>query len=299
MKYRIKHKTVYRYSQSVAMCVNEARMSPLSNAHQTCAKNRFVIQPVPATLNRRMDYFDNQVVHFDILQAHQELSVSVISEVEVFDHSGQGLALAHQPWENVRDTVRSSAQPEFIALREYTLASPLIPLIDVVHDYAQATFLPGRPVLEAVQDLMTRIFTEFKYDPAATTISTPLKEVMAQRRGVCQDFAHLAIACLRSVGLPAAYISGYLETTPPPGQPKLEGADASHAWFAVHMLDGGWVHFDPTNNIMPREQHIIVAHGRDFADVTPLKGVIYGGNEHKLRVSVDVQRIDDVSPATV
>lgn len=298
MKYRIKHKTVYHYSQSVSMCFNEARMTPLSNSHQTCAKNRFVIQPVPETVNRRVDYFGNQVMHFDILQSHQELSVLVISEVEVFDHANLLLEANDVPWEVVRDTVRTSTVPEHIALREYTLASPLIPLIQEVQDYARTIFLPGRPMLEAVQTLMARIHKEFTYDPDATSISTPIKEVMQTKRGVCQDFAHLAIACLRSVGLPALYVSGYLETLPPPGQPKLEGADASHAWFAVHMLDGGWVHFDPTNNITPSLQHIIVAHGRDFADVTPLKGVIYGGNEHTLRVSVDVQRIDGASPAT-
>jgi transglutaminase-like putative cysteine protease len=147
-------------------------------------------------------------------------------------------------------------------------------------------------VLEAAMDLMNRIHTEFTYDPNATTISTPLATVLEQKRGVCQDFAHLGIACLRSLGLAASYISGYLETLPPPGQKKLVGVDASHAWYGVHMLDDGWVAFDPTNNIMPTDQYITLAIGRDFADVTPLKGVIYGGDHHLLKVSVDVDRIE-------
>jgi len=164
--------------------------------------------------------------------------------------------------------------------------------LDAVRAYAEKSFEPQRPVLEAAMDLMQRINTDFKYDPSATTISTPLTTVLAQKRGVCQDFAHLGIACLRSMGLAASYISGYLETVPPPGQKKLVGVDASHAWYAVHMLEDGWVAFDPTNNIIPTDQYITLAIGRDFADVTPLKGVIYGGDHHLLKVSVDVDRIE-------
>ncbi|MAA59572.1 MAG: transglutaminase [Pseudomonadales bacterium] len=293
MKYRIKHTTHYQYSASVSMCFNEARMSPVNSAHQTCARNRFVIHPAPESHHKRFDYFGNQVTSFDILQPHKELSVTVYSEVQVLDHSQQGLFSADYPWEFVRDSLRSSTDPEQITVREYILPSPLIPVFDEVAAYAEESFKPGRPVLEAIRDLVERIYKDFKYDPGFSTISTPLHTVMKHRRGVCQDFAHLAIACIRATGLAAGYVSGYLETLPPPGQEKLEGADASHAWFAVYMLDYGWMHFDPTNNMLASDQHITLAFGRDFADVTPLKGVIYGGDDHELKVSVDVRRIEE------
>lgn len=293
MKYRIKHTTQYQYVAQVSMCFNEARMSPVNSSHQTCARNRFVIHPAPESLHKRFDYFGNQVTSFDILLPHKELSVTVYSEVQVLDHTQQALFSADYPWEFVRDTLATSTEPEQIAIREFLLPSPLIPVFDEVREYAKKSFPPGRPVLEAVQELVSRIYTDFKYSPGFSTISTPLREVMAHRRGVCQDFAHLGISCLRSMGLAAGYVSGYLETVPPPGQEKLEGADASHAWLAVYTLDFGWIHFDPTNDMMTRDQHITLAFGRDFADVTPLKGVIYGGDEHELKVSVDVRRIED------
>ncbi len=292
MKYRIKHTTRYIYDNPVSMCFNEARMSPLNNMHQTCARNRFVIHPVPDSIQKRFDYFGNNVTSFDILQPHKELSVTVHSEVQVLDHSQQSLFAGGCSWEWVRDSVQTSADPEVIPMREYVLPSPLIPLLEELKAYAKESFTPGRSVMEAVRELNTRIFTDFKYDPTFTSISTPLKTVLEHRRGVCQDFAHLAIACVRSLGIPASYVSGYLETQPPPGEEKLEGADASHAWFAVYMLEDGWMQFDPTNNQMPNEQYITLAFGRDFADVTPLKGVIYGGDEHKLDVFVDVIRIE-------
>ncbi|MAR90072.1 MAG: transglutaminase [Pseudomonadales bacterium] len=293
MRYRIKHTTHYKYSAQVSMCFNEARMSPLNGTHQTCARNRFVIHPAPESLHKRFDYFGNQVTSFDILQPHRELSVTVHSEVQVLDYSQQALFSADYPWEFIRDSLQTSTDPEQITVREYTLPSPLIPHSGEVRKYAQESFPAGRPIMEAMRDLVARIHKDFKYDPGFSTISTPLHTVLAHRRGVCQDFAHLGIACVRSMGLAAGYVSGYLETLPPPGQEKLEGADASHAWLAVYLLDHGWMHFDPTNNMMARDQHITLAFGRDFADVTPLKGVIYGGDDHKLSVSVDVRRIDE------
>lgn len=292
MKFRVKHTTQYQYSSPVSLCFNEARMSPLNSMHQTCARNRFVIHPAPDSVHKRFDYFGNQVTAFDILQPHKELTVTVYSDVQVLDHSRQFLFSADCPWEYVRDSLRTTTQPDLLPLREFVLPSPLIPPVDGIRAYAEKSFTPQRPLLEAAMDLMDRIHTEFKYDPSATSISTPLATVLEQQRGVCQDFAHLGIACLRSMGLAACYISGYLETLPPPGQKKLVGVDASHAWYAVHMLDDGWVAFDPTNNIVPSDQYITLAIGRDFADVTPLKGVIYGGDHHLLKVSVDVDRIE-------
>jgi transglutaminase-like putative cysteine protease len=293
MKYRIKHTTHYQYTSQVSMCFNEARMSPINNMHQTCARNRFVIHPIPESMHKRFDYFGNQVTSFDILQPHKELSVTVYSEVQVLDHSQQVLFAGEYPWEFVRDSLQSTTDPEQIVVREYVLPSMQIPIFDEVREYAEKSFTPQRSIMEAIRDLVKRIFTDFKYDPGFSSISTPLKTVLAHRRGVCQDFAHLGIACIRSMGLAAAYVSGYLETLPPPGEKKMEGADASHAWFAVYMLDHGWMHFDPTNNIMAADQHITLALGRDFADVTPLKGVIYGGDKHELSVFVDVHRIEE------
>jgi len=293
MKYRIKHTTHYEYSSQVSMCFNEARMSPVNSAHQTCARNRFVIHPAPESIHKRFDYFGNQVTSFDILQPHRELSVTVYSEVQVLAHAQQALFAADYPWEFVRDSLKTTTDPEQIVVREYILPSMLIPVFDEVKEYADKSFKPGRSVMEAIRELVERIFKDFKYDPGFSSISTPLKTVLEHRRGVCQDFAHLGIACIRSMGLAAGYVSGYLETLPPPGEEKLEGADASHAWLAVYLPDHGWMHLDPTNNMVAGDQHITLAFGRDFADVTPLKGVIYGGDDHELSVSVDVRRIEE------
>ena len=292
MIYRIKHTTVYKYSSNVSMCFNEARLTPLHSAHQRCAKNRFVIHPAPDSMTKRIDYFGNQVTSFDILQPHREMSVTVHSEVQVVDPSQATLFGDESPWEMVRDSLRNTTDPKLIVLKEYLLPSPLVPKLEPIRAYAEKSFPPKRPIMAAVRDLMERIYTDFKYDPGFSSVSTPLETVFEHRRGVCQDFAHLAIACIRAMDLPAAYISGYLETIPPPGVEKLEGADASHAWFAVNMLDDGWVHFDPTNNVVPGDQHVTLALGRDFADVSPLKGVIYGGDDHDLAVFVDVKRLE-------
>ena len=244
-------------------------------------------------MTRRVDYFGNQVTAFHILHPHRELTVTVYSDVLVEDLSQQSLFVSTAPWEQVRDRVHAGVTDELLAAREFALPSPLVPLLDSLRDYARVSFTPQRPFLEAASDLTRRIFTEFTYDPASTTISTPLSEVIETRRGVCQDFAHLAIACVRSLGLPARYVSGYLETLPPPGEEKMLGADASHAWFAVYVPESGWAAFDPTNNVQPGIQHIMLAVGRDFADVTPLKGVIFGGASHELSVAVDVTRQPD------
>jgi transglutaminase-like putative cysteine protease len=184
------------------------------------------------------------------------------------------------------------------AARQFVLDSPCAVVVPGVRAFAAPSFPPGRRLDEAVADLSARIHHEFEFDPASTTIATPVAEVLAQRHGVCQDFAHLAIACLRAMGRPARYVSGYLETQPPPGQPRLQGADVSHAWFAAFMPGAGWVDFDPTNDVQPGDRHVTTAWGRDYADVTPLKGVIFGGGAHTLEVAVDMVRLDgEPSPA--
>ena len=234
--------------------------------------------------------FGNRVTYFSIQQSHGALEVTAQSEVEVIPQSLPAAA-ATPPWESVLDRLQGG-RGETVKARIFTLASPMVPHNGQATDYARASFAPGRPVLEAVTDLMGRIFRDFEYDPHFSTVATPLSEVLEHRRGVCQDFAHLGLACLRGLGLAARYVSGYLETLPPPGQVKLQGSDASHAWFAVFIPDLGWVDFDPTNDQIPGEQHITTAIGRDYQDVTPLRGVFYGGGAHDLRIAVDVNRVE-------
>jgi transglutaminase-like putative cysteine protease len=199
----------------------------------------------------------------------------------------------------VRDSVRRPRTRELLEAAGYAFESPYVTIVAEAAALAAPSFPAGRPLLEAVADLTRRIHADFTYDQRATTVSTPVSEVLANRRGVCQDFAHLQIACLRALGLPARYVSGYLSTTPPPGKPRLVGADASHAWLAVYVPGAGWVEFDPTNDVIPDDKHIVVAWGRDFGDVTPLRGVVMGGGSHSLRVSVDVSPQDEPTPAAL
>ena len=200
----------------------------------------------------------------------------------------------HLAWEEARRQLHTDLDPDILEMRQYILNSPMIPAMPELYAYAEKSFAEGRPLLEAVEDLSTRLYTDFTYDPNFTTIATPLIDVIKHRRGVCQDFAHLGIGCLRALGLAARYVSGYIETNPPPDQKPLAGADASHAWFSVYLPQLGWIDFDPTNNQMPTDRHITVAWGRDYADVTPLKGVVFGSGTHELSVSVDCERITDL-----
>lgn len=304
MRYRITHTTVFNYSQAVGLCQNEARLQPRDFWRQQCQSSRFDIMPMPSDFHERIDYFGNRVAYFAIQQPHTQLSVTAISEVTVFPKQNTPDLLNQPSWELVRGLFQDTplqeqrqwqTQDQNFELqnaRQYVLDSPMVTTTCELADYAKNSFLPGRLLLDVVQDLMQRIYTDFIYDPTFTTIATPLSDVLAHRRGVCQDFAHLAIACLRSYGIPARYISGYVETLPEPGRQRLIGADASHAWFAVYIPGTGWLEFDPTNNRLPFDQHITLAWGRDYADVTPLKGIAFGGGQHTLRVSVDVQRLE-------
>lgn len=296
MKYRITHTTVYSYSQAVGLCQNEARLQPREFWRQHCESSRFEIKPTPMDIKERVDFFGNRVAYFAIQQAHKRLVVSVISDVSVMPKSHDASLQNPITWEEAREWLQNASlqdnPEEILEARQYLLDSPMISAEVELAEYAQASFVPNRPLVEVVQDLMQRIHSDFTYDPAFTTIATPLSDVLAHRRGVCQDFAHLAIGCLRSFGLAARYISGYIETLPAPGKPRLVGADASHAWFAVYIPDSGWLEFDPTNNKLPLDQHITLAWGRDFADVTPLKGIAFGGGQHALSVSVDVLRLE-------
>ncbi|BAP54985.1 transglutaminase-like enzyme, predicted cysteine protease [Thioploca ingrica] len=295
MKYRVTHQTIYHYNELASLCHNEAHLTPRDDTTQKCLSHHLRIEPLPAIQQNHQDFFGNWVTYFSIQIPHQVLTVTAASEVEI-QHSGLIPFLTDSPaWEQVRDQLQSSLEPEVLAARELALDSPFITTNDLLHAYAVPSFTPQRPILDAAYHLMNRIYTEFTYDPNFTTIVTPLTEVLEHRRGVCQDFAHLMIGCLRSMGLAARYVSGYLETLPLPGQEKLQGSDASHAWLMVYVPNYGWVDFDPTNNQIPTCQHITMAWGRDYSDVTPLKGIIFGGGEHTLVVSVDVERLTSES----
>lgn len=249
--------------------------------------------PVPTSTSRFTDYFGNDVTFVTIEGAHRRWRVTSRSRVAV------GPAFIPDPaetptWESVRGLCRTDRSPRALEAYEYTFASPFVPLEESFADYARPSFPAGRPVLEAVLDLTARIHAEFRFDATATTVATPLAEVLRERRGVCQDFAHLQIACLRSLGLPARYVSGYLETVPPPGQARLVGADASHAWIAFFCPGIGWMDVDPTNNLLPSMQHITLGWGPDYGDVSPIRGVLIGGGDHVLRVGVDVLALGTV-----
>ncbi|MDY6991655.1 MAG: transglutaminase family protein, partial [Pseudomonadota bacterium] len=245
----------------------------------------------PALMHERIDFFDNYVHYFTVQAPHKILTITAISDLDIHYLSPQS-QMTSPPWEQVRDSLTTDTTAAGLSARAFILASPFITPNAVLADYAQSSFTPQRPLLEAVLELTQRIYSEFTYDAQFSTIATPLAEVLEHRRGVCQDFAHLAIACLRTQGLAARYVSGYLETLPPPGQAKLRGVDASHAWFSVYIPQQGWIDFDPTNNQMITEQYITTAWGRDYNDVTPLKGIIFGGgSEHRLEVAVDVERL--------
>jgi transglutaminase-like putative cysteine protease len=291
MKYRVTHTTEFVYASRVGLCYNEARLLPRELPHQTVHSSVLNLDPLPHDHYERFDYFGNRTVYFSIQQPHVQLVATAISEVQV---TPSKLFKKNDStcWEMVRERLRSDRSAVIVEATEFVLDSPMISIDNQLANYASPSFAPGRPLDDAVHDLMQRIYHEFKYDPEFSTIATPLKEVMEHRSGVCQDFAHLAIGCLRSQGLAARYVSGYIETEPPAGKERLVGADASHAWFSVFQPGVGWRDYDPTNNQLPSERHITVAWGRDFADVTPLKGVAYGGGEHKLKVAVDVLAIE-------
>lgn len=292
MKYRVTHVTEYSYTERVTQCFNEAHLVPRDAPHQHCLNNHLSIDPLPVDHTQRQDFFGNRVDYFSIEQPHTRFALTATSEIQLDGYLRESATMNATTWNGVRDCLASSNESALTEQRQFILDSPLIPAIPELADYAAVSFPLGRPLMEAVHELMGRIHQDFRYDPGFTRISTPLSAVLHHRRGVCQDFAHLAIGCLRTMGLAARYVSGYLETIPPPGKERVIGADASHAWFSVFLPESGWIDFDPTNNQMPLQQHITTAWGRDFSDVTPMKGVIFGGgSEHEIKVSVDVERL--------
>jgi transglutaminase-like putative cysteine protease len=283
--YDVDHTTRYEYGESVSVSHHVAWLRPRGLAHQDCLEHTLEIDPAPAAMSTREDYFGNTMTLFVMGIAHTVLTVRARSRV-ARRAAATPDAAGTPPWETARD----HDQLPLDAI-DCLFDSPSIQVSEELADYARPSFAPQRPLLEAVADLTARIHGEFTFDPQATTVATPLSEVTRLRRGVCQDFARLEIACLRSLGLAARYVSGYLETVPPPGTPRLAGADASHAWLAVYCPGTGWIDVDPTNNLLPSTTHVTLAWGRDYSDVTPIRGVILGGGSHALTVSVDVMRV--------
>lgn len=288
MRYRLVHRTKYTYEGSVTVSHHLARLAPRSLPGQNCPWHEIEILPVPVGRGVHLDSFGNATTYFEIEGKHEVLQVTAHSLVEVLPHTARDPATT-EGWEAVRDACRVSRLTPCSEAGVFRFGSAMVPVGKEFRDYAAPEFTPGRPILAAVVGLTARIYKDFKFDPKATDIATPVSEVLKKRAGVCQDFAHLMLACLRSLGLPARYVSGYLETRPPPGKPRLTGADASHAWVSVFCGDSvGWIDADPTNDVLPGERHITVAWGRDFADVSPLRGVTWGAGSQKLDVAVDV-----------
>jgi len=291
MNYHITHRTLYEYAAPVSVSHHVARLEPLATSTQSRESFSLQIFPEPSLRKARTDYFGNQLCFFAIQEIHSKLEIITSSRVAVQPRKpAQNESTAS--WESVAEMFRDPVSPEVVEPYQFVFDSPQVRASQELSDYARESFSKETPLVAGARDLTRRIFEDFKFDPKATTVATPLEEVWKKRRGVCQDFAHLGIACLRSLGLPARYVSGYLRTHPPEGKSRLVGVDASHAWFSVFSPGTGWVDFDPTNNVQPAEEHIIVAYGRDYGDVSPVAGILTGGGRHIVRVSVDVEPLD-------
>ena len=290
MTYSITHRTLYEYAAPVTVSHHVARLEPRATNTQAQDNYTLKIFPEPALRKARTDYFGNRLCLFSVQEVHTRLEIITHSRVTV-----DAKTLPNPPtspaWDEVAKMFRDPVSPEVVEPYQFIFDSPQVRASFEFSDYARESFGKDTPVLVGALDLTRRIFQDFKFDPRATTVATPLEEVWEKRRGVCQDFAHLGIACLRSLGVPARYVSGYLRTRPPEGKPRLVGADASHAWFAIFCPGLGWLDFDPTNNVQPAEEHITVAYGRDFGDVSPVAGILTGGGKHVVKVAVDVEAV--------
>jgi transglutaminase-like putative cysteine protease len=288
MTYRIIHKTSYRYRQPVSLGTHVAYLIPRSQAHHICTSHELCVTPAPASQSERVDYFGNTFTFFTIREPHEELSIEAHSSVLV-DGPPVIWPKCAPPWDEAVRSLSSDLSEAGLDAYQFVFESPRISLRSMFSSYASPSFRPGLPLTDALLDLTARIHRDFHFDSKATNVRTKPEEVLRSRRGVCQDFAHLEIACLRSLGLAARYVSGYIRTYPPPGCPRLIGADASHAWVSVYCPGTGWLDVDPTNNLIPSESHVTLAWGRDYSDVSPVRGVILGGRDHKLEVGVDME----------
>ncbi|MBV8032498.1 MAG: transglutaminase family protein [Betaproteobacteria bacterium] len=298
MRLHVVHETSYAYSSPVVLSHQLLHLTPRALPWQSCESHRIELEPAAGEVAERADYYGNRTVHALVAVPHDSLTVRARSEVLVKPRAAAALGMPRVAWEAVRARLAPIGGQAPVEAAEFAYESPHVERLRELADYAVKSFTARRGMLEASLDLARRIHRDFKFDRTATSVSTPIRQVLKERRGVCQDFAHLMIGCLRSIGLAARYVSGYILTTPPPGRPRLVGADASHAWISVWCGkgaegEGGWVDIDPTNNCIVDDSHVTLAWGRDFADVTPMRGVILGGGSQQLAVRVTVRPATD------
>lgn len=285
-KYKIVHKTVYEYSEIVGLCHNEFHLKPRESERQKLLDFRIFVNPSAALVKERFDYFGNPVHYLSVEDTHTNFEVVSESIVEV--NTKQSDERGDLDATEMLELLAGLSGEEYLSMTEWRLDSPIVEKSETLAQYGRDLFQTGQPFLESVAELNTRIYNDFEYLNGITHAGTPALEAFQGKKGVCQDFAHVAIGVLRSLGFPARYVSGYIETFPPPGKPKLVGADATHAWFSVWTPSTGWVDFDPTNNQLTGKGYITTAWGRDYSDVTPIKGVVFGGGSHTVQVAVDV-----------
>lgn len=286
--YKISHTTTYLYETPVRVCHNLVMLTPRNDWYARPINHRVTIRPTPNVQNRREDYFGNAIHAFSIEEGHRQLLISATGKIEV-QYSPVINPATTPAWEEVRDSVRQQTDPRWLEACQFRFDSPRVRAAADFERYASSSFPKSRPILEGAIELTQRVYKDFEYDTNATHVHTPTEEAYELRRGVCQDFSHIQIACLRSLGLSARYVSGYLRTHPKPGQSRLVGADQSHAWLSLYCGQKvGWVDLDPTNNKVCDLDHIPIAWGRDYTDVVPVRGVFLGGGHHQINVSVDV-----------
>lgn len=290
MLLNITHQTAYNYATPVKTAQHMVHLKPLHDGLQQVLRHSLTVTPTPAQQHETTDVYGNTRIFVSLPKTHEKLTVRAESLVSTCPVAAPQASL---PWEQVRERMRYHRDAEWDAANEFVFASPYVPRHDDFLAYARPSFGPGRPLWQAAWELMARIHADFDYETEATDVSTPALEALALRKGVCQDFAHIMLGCLRSLALPARYVSGYLLTHPPPGRPRLVGADASHAWVSVYLPGadgdaGQWADLDPTNDRMPGEDYVRLATGRDYSDVSPIRGVIHGGADHTLKVAVTV-----------
>jgi transglutaminase-like putative cysteine protease len=294
------HETAYDYAPKVKTAQHMAHLRPVHNSRQQLLRHSLAVSPEPAQMTEAIDVYGNTRAFFSLQSAHDELKVVADSVVST---SAPALPTSTITWDEARERMRYHRGADYDPASEFLFPSPYVPRHDEFLAYARPSFAPGRELVEAARDLMARIHTDFTYESEATDVSTPALEALAMRKGVCQDFAHIMLACLRSLGLPARYVSGYMLTEPPPGQPRLVGSDASHAWVSVYVPgddgDSMWADLDPTNNRAPGEDYVTLALGRDYSDVSPMRGVIHGGANHTLHVAVTVTPLEQAQAASL
>ncbi len=298
MTYRVVHRTHYHYESSVSASYGVAHLHPRETPNQQTYSSTLTIDPFPEHYRERRDFYGNRAAHFTVLEPHRDLVVTATSLVDVRPGPDLATTVGDLPWEQARDLLHRDTGADTIDARQFVLESPAVKPSVGALEYASRSFPAGRPLLAGLAELASRLHADFEFAPGSTTVSTPIDDVLAARAGVCQDFAHLTISGLRGLGLAVRYVSGYLETLPPPGRERLVGADVSHAWVSVFVPQVGWIDLDPTNDKFANERYVTLAWGRDYKDVPPLKGVIFTeGEGQKLKVTVDVATVPDGDPS--